>query len=70
VDYLKASGGGLATPPEDDRALAAAIRRLWADEPLRQKMGAAARHYFKQHIKVEAAAKIIEDTIKAGENPR
>jgi glycosyltransferase involved in cell wall biosynthesis len=34
---------GLVVPPRDPAALAAAINRLLADEPLRRRMGAAAR---------------------------
>lgn len=44
---------GLLVPPADNRALAAAIRRLLADPPLRQRMGAAGRELVLQEFSIE-----------------
>jgi len=67
VDYLQVSGGGVAVPPEDDGALASAIRRLWEDKPLRLQMGASAWHYFERQITLDKACEIIKKTINAQE---
>jgi glycosyltransferase involved in cell wall biosynthesis len=65
VDYLQVSGGGVVVPPEDDRALASAIRRLWEDKPFRLQMGVSARHYFERQITLDKACDIIKKTINA-----
>lgn len=63
VRLIAASGGGIAVEPEDDRALADAIRLLWQDTELRYKMGASARKWFKDHIDSAAACKIMKRAI-------
>jgi colanic acid biosynthesis glycosyl transferase WcaI len=60
VNLLAESGGGLAVPPEDDKALAAAIRELLQDEKLRIRMGTAARKWFEEHISFDHARAIIK----------
>jgi glycosyltransferase involved in cell wall biosynthesis len=50
-------GAGILVPPADPPALAAAIRRLLADEPLRQRMGEAARKRIEESFSWEIAAK-------------
>ncbi|MGO9176456.1 MAG: glycosyltransferase family 4 protein [Desulfobaccales bacterium] len=60
VKLLAESGGGLALPPEDDHALAEAIRRLLQDEPWRQRLGTAAKSWFNTHINIDNASAIIK----------
>lgn len=50
VDLIHASGGGIAVPPENPEAFAAAIRRLYNDPELRRRMGVSAREYIKDHF--------------------
>jgi glycosyltransferase involved in cell wall biosynthesis len=70
VRLLEASGGGLTVPPGDDAALAEAIRGLLANAKLRQKMGAAGRRWFQQHIGAEAACSIMKKVLGADEDSR
>jgi len=48
---------GILVPPADPRALAAAIKSLLADKPLRQKMGQAARKRVEDFFSWQAAAR-------------
>jgi glycosyltransferase involved in cell wall biosynthesis len=50
-------GAGLLVPPADPQALAAAIKRLLADKPLREKMGQAARRRIEERFSWEIAAR-------------
>jgi glycosyltransferase involved in cell wall biosynthesis len=50
---------GLLVPPRDPEALAAALERLIADEPLRRRMGAAGRARVEAHFSVE---RMVADT--------
>lgn len=50
-------GAGILVPPRDPSALAAAIRRLFADEPLRKRMGQAARKRIEESFSWEVAAR-------------
>ena len=43
-------GRGLVVPAEDEAALHAAVLRLIHDQPLRQQLGQAARHYAVEHL--------------------
>jgi glycosyltransferase involved in cell wall biosynthesis len=43
----------LVVPPQDVPALRAALERLVADEPLRRKLGAAARHHCTKTMSAE-----------------
>jgi glycosyltransferase involved in cell wall biosynthesis len=47
---------GLLVPPEDPAALAAALHRVLGDEPLRQRLGSAARSVAVARFTVEAMA--------------
>jgi len=49
-------GTGILVPPADPPALAAAIKRLLADRPLRQRMGEAARKRIEESFSWEVAA--------------
>jgi len=48
---------GILVPPQDPAALAAAIKRLLADKPLRQKLGKAGRKRIEEAFSWEDAAK-------------
>jgi len=48
---------GILVPPTDPRSLAAAIKHLLADKPLRQKMGQAARKRIEDFFSWQAAAR-------------
>ena len=48
---------GILVPPGDPPALAAAIKRLLADKPLRQRMGQAARKRIEDFFSWQAAAR-------------
>ena len=48
---------GILVPPGDPPALAAAIKRLLADKPLRQRMGQAARKRIEDFFSRQAAAR-------------
>ena len=56
-EIVGSDGAGILVPPADPPALAAAIRRLLADEPLRQRMGEAARKRIEESFSWEIAAK-------------
>lgn len=59
VNLLAASGAGLAVPPEDDAALAAAIKDLVQDAARCQQMAVAGRQWFDQNISVAKACDIL-----------
>ncbi|MDY7019582.1 MAG: glycosyltransferase family 4 protein, partial [Chloroflexota bacterium] len=50
---------GILVPPGNPGDLAAAIKRLLSDEPLRQKMGEAGRKRIEQNFTWEQAAKKV-----------
>ena len=54
-------GAGILVPPTDPPALAAAIKRLLADAPLREKMGQAARKRIEERFSWEVAARKTVD---------
>lgn len=54
LDIVTADDSGLLVPPRDAEALAAAMRRLATDAPLRERLGAAARLRQQQVFSVEA----------------
>jgi colanic acid biosynthesis glycosyl transferase WcaI len=47
AEFVRATGGGLVVPPEDDAAFADAIRFLWANPDERETMGARGREYVR-----------------------
>jgi glycosyltransferase involved in cell wall biosynthesis len=61
---LAASGGGLTITPEDDKALADALRGLYKDKEQLKAMGESARRWFEQHLNIQAGialfAKVFE----------
>jgi len=50
-------GAGILVPPEDPPALAVALKRLLADQPLRKNMGIAARKRIEESFSWEVAAR-------------
>lgn len=60
VDLLRETGGGLVVPPEDDAALAKAIKKLVEDESLRKRMGASARQWYEKNISPEVACVLMK----------
>jgi glycosyltransferase involved in cell wall biosynthesis len=48
---------GVLVPPADPEAMAAALKRVMADEGLRRRMGAAARRRVETHFTWEQAAR-------------
>jgi glycosyltransferase involved in cell wall biosynthesis len=55
-DLVENERTGLLVPPEDGDALAAALRRLVADAPMRRAFGEAARQRVLEHYTVEREA--------------
>jgi colanic acid biosynthesis glycosyl transferase WcaI len=67
VKLLAESGGGFTVPPEDDQALAAAIRSLLQNGELRQRLGTAARKWFEAHISFDQGKAIIQRAMNASD---
>ena len=63
VSLLNDSNGGIAVPPEDDNALAEAIRLLYEDESIRKKMGAMASQWFDRNITIDKASIILKEAM-------
>ena len=51
---------GLLVPPRDSEALAAALKRLLSDQPLRKKMGQQAQKTAKRYDWGRVSAQIID----------
>lgn len=66
VRLLAASGGGLAIPPGDPKALAGAIIRLIQDEAQLRAMALAARNWYECHISLPAAIDIMQKVMGYG----
>jgi glycosyltransferase involved in cell wall biosynthesis len=62
-DVVCAGKTGLLTPPDDPPAFAAAVRRLLDDRALRREMSAAAQTHVRDERSVEAAARLLRDTL-------
>jgi glycosyltransferase involved in cell wall biosynthesis len=63
-EIVGSDGSGVLVPPADPTALAAAIKCLLADRPLRQRMGEAARKRIEESFSWEVAAR---ETLKVYE---
>lgn len=57
-------GAGMLVPPADPQALAAAIKGLLADKPLRERMGEAARSRIVERFSWEIAARKTVDVYR------
>jgi glycosyltransferase involved in cell wall biosynthesis len=62
---IEQAGGGVAVPPGDDAALAAAVRDLAADPARRRAMGAAARRYVEPRFDRAQQAARLEALLRA-----
>lgn len=60
-EVVKEGETGILVPPQDPHALAGAIKRLLADEPLRRRMGSEGRKRVQRHFSwPEAARQILQ----------
>ena len=69
ADVVRAGETGLLTPVGDDRAFAAAVRRLLVDHGLRARLGAAAAAAVEARHDLAAGTKVLEQALaraKAG----
>ena len=66
-EIVGSDGAGILVPPEDPVALSEAIKRLFGDESLRQRMGKAARKRIEESFSWEVAArktlKVYEEVV-------
>lgn len=61
---IEGSGAGLAVPPGDPGALAAAIRRLYSlGAPSRAAMGHAGRRFYLDHLSARVGAGVLGDLL-------
>ena len=60
---------GLLVPPRDAAALAAAIRRLAADEPLRQRLGTAGERRWREEFTLDRSAVRVLELYRQVLNP-
>lgn len=62
TSYINVDGEtGFVVPPNDAKALAAAMRRLWDDDALRTRMGEAAAARFETHFRADSMARAYVD---------
>lgn len=61
---LRESGGGIAVPPGDARAMADAILALYRDPQRRAEMGRQGREYVEQHYSRSAWAGRLEEVLR------
>jgi glycosyltransferase involved in cell wall biosynthesis len=65
VDAIEDGVSGVLVPPADAPALAAAITRLWRDEAVRRRIGAAARQRACERFSVAAMARRTMELYRA-----
>ncbi|WP_018964190.1 glycosyltransferase family 4 protein [Ancylobacter sp. FA202] len=66
ADMLRAADAGLAIPPEDSAALAAAVQQLAALDPAeRERMGARGRAFYERELSFEKGTQAFADVVKA-----
>ena len=56
---------GLCVPPEDPRALAEAVLKLYYDASLRQELGRNGRQYAEEHLSLALCATKYEELLCA-----
>jgi glycosyltransferase involved in cell wall biosynthesis len=64
TSYVTDGENGLLVPEGDTAAMRAAMERLLADEPLRQRLGSSARQYAEAHLDAEKLAGKLADFFK------
>ncbi len=64
-DVIEASGGGIAVPPGDAGAIAAAVRELSRDQHRGREMGEAARDYVREHFHRDTHARQFQALMEA-----
>jgi glycosyltransferase involved in cell wall biosynthesis len=60
AEILTHEVNGLLVPPGDEQELAMAIGKLLDDQPLRERLGAAARQTVEERFTIESDAKYAE----------
>lgn len=66
AELIRASGGGLAVPPEDSAALAAAVLELAALDPAeRARMGARSRAFYERELAFEKGTRAFAEVLRA-----
>jgi glycosyltransferase involved in cell wall biosynthesis len=63
TDVIIDGENGLTTPPGDDAAWEATLRRLHEDAALRQRLGEAGRRWLEEHATLERWASTVADSI-------
>jgi glycosyltransferase involved in cell wall biosynthesis len=58
-DYVEHEKTGLLVDPSNPDAMAASIMRMWHDEALRSRLGAAAGQFAQEHLSDEAAGRAL-----------
>lgn len=62
---IRRSGAGLAVPPQRPRALAEAVRRLYALDPReREAMGQAGRRFYLDHLSERVGSATLSDLLR------
>ena len=64
VELLERTGGGVLIAPDDAAAVAAALRRLRADEPYRRELGTRAAAAVREHYTAEVMARRAADVYR------
>ena len=64
VELLERTGGGVLIAPDDAEAVAAALRRLRADEPYRRELGTRAAAAVREHYTAEVMARRAVDVYR------
>jgi len=62
-DYVEHDRSGLLVPPRNPEAMAAAVKRLQDDAPLRERLGAAAREHASTHCGEAQTVEFFTDVL-------
>ena len=66
ADLVVRSGGGIACPPENPAALAAAVRRLGSMDPSeRRAMGERGKKFYEENLRLPIGARAFERVFEA-----
>lgn len=64
AEVVERAHGGIVVTPEDDRAMARAIKRLADDGELRRQMGRDGRSYVQTHFERERQAQVFAEVLR------